>query len=346
MRGRVALILAAIGAAIVPISPRLVERFYSHGLYAALQPVVTSGSNRLPVAGIDLLIALLGGVWIVLAIRDVIARRIRRLVMRTLVWTAALYLLFLLVWGFNYRRVRLADALEFRPDAVTADAARAMASLAVDRVNSLHDQAHAAGWGSGGAVDPVLADAFERAVRELGGAGGVTVGRPRQSVLDWYFRRAAVSGMIDPFFLETLVASDVLPFERPFVVAHEWSHLAGLADEGDANFLGWLACLHGSTGHRYSAWMFFYQELLGSVGRQDRSMIAARLAAGPRDDLRASRERLLRNVNPRLSAVGWRVYDSYLKANRVEAGAASYAEVVRLVLGTRFTGDWRPVLRR
>jgi hypothetical protein len=29
------------------------------------------------------------------------------------------------------------------------------------------------------------------------------------------------------------------------------------------------------------------------------------------------------------------VYDQYLKANRVQAGAASYAQVVRLVLGTR-----------
>jgi hypothetical protein len=28
------------------------------------------------------------------------------------------------------------------------------------------------------------------------------------------------------------------------------------------------------------------------------------------------------------------VYDRYLKANRIEAGAASYAQVVRLVLGT------------
>jgi hypothetical protein len=33
--------------------------------------------------------------------------------------------------------------------------------------------------------------------------------------------------------------------------------------------------------------------------------------------------------------VAWRVYDRYLKANRIEEGAASYAQVVRLLLGTR-----------
>jgi hypothetical protein len=43
-------------------------------------------------------------------------------------------------------------------------------------------------------------------------------------------------------------------------------------------------------------------------------------------------------VSPRVSRAGWRVYDSYLKANRVEAGTASYDEIVRLVLGARVNG--------
>ena len=56
----------------------------------------------------------------------------------------------------------------------------------------------------------------------------------------------------------------------------------------------------------------------------------------------AIRDRYAQDVNTRVSAAGWRVYDSYLKANRVAAGAASYDEVVRLVLGLRLDG--RPVI--
>jgi hypothetical protein len=182
-------------------------------------------------------------------------------------------------------------------------------------------------------------------VNEVDGARRIRVARPKHTVLDWYFRRAAVSGMTDPFLLEILVASDVLPFERPFVVAHEWSHIAGIAHEGDANFVAWLSCVHGSAAHRYSGWLMLYEQVLPSVGREDRAVIAARLSAGPREDLRASRERLLRNVNPRVSAFGWRFYDSFLRANRVESGAASYAEVVRLALGVRFGPEWTPTLR-
>jgi hypothetical protein len=154
-------------------------------------------------------------------------------------------------------------------------------------------------------------------------------------MLDLYFRRAGVDGMTDPFFLETLIASDLLPFERPFIVAHEWSHLAGIADEGEANFVGWLACLRASPAAQYSGWLFLYAELAQAASERDRRDVAARLGPGPRADLRAIRERILRHVSPRVSAAGWRVYDSYLKANRVEAGAASYEEVVRLVVGAR-----------
>jgi hypothetical protein len=78
------------------------------------------------------------------------------------------------------------------------------------------------------------------------------------------------------------------------------------------------------------------------VPKQDREALSAGLGAGPRADLRAIRDRYARDVNRRVSDAGWRLYDSYLKANRVEAGTASYDEVVRLVLGVRVDG--RPVL--
>ena len=42
------------------------------------------------------------------------------------------------------------------------------------------------------------------------------------------FPWAAVDGMVNPFGLEVVINPEVLPFERPFVLAHEWAHLAGL----------------------------------------------------------------------------------------------------------------------
>ena len=50
---RLALVGVAIGAALIPIPPGLVERFYSRGVYLLWEPPVTSVSDRLPFALID-----------------------------------------------------------------------------------------------------------------------------------------------------------------------------------------------------------------------------------------------------------------------------------------------------
>ena len=347
VRLRAAIVVCALGAALAPLPPFAVDRWYSARIYAGIQPVVTSVSNLAPFALLDVFISVVGILWIVLAVRDLRGagrrlRAVRLIAARTVVWSASLYILFLALWGLNYRRPPLRELMPYEQSGVTAPAAAAAAELAVARLNALHDRAHASGWPSPGEVDATLADGFAHAVLEVGIRRDVVPGRPKRTMLDSYFRRAGVDGMTDPFFLETLVASGILPFERAFVVAHEWSHLAGIADEGEANFTAWRSCVVGPAPVAYSGWLFLYEALARAIPRADRTALAARLGEGPRADLEAIRERLLRDVNRRVSDAGWRVYDSYLKANRVEAGTASYDEVVRLVLGLRVNG--RPAI--
>jgi hypothetical protein len=343
---RMTIVAAALAAALVPLPPDLVDRWYSAGFYAALQPAMTSLSNLVAFSLFDVLAAVVACVWFALAVRNLLGedrgRGALRILVRTAVLAATLYLLFLLLWGFNYRRPRMRDTLPYNAAAVTAEAAAAAGRLAVDRLDALHDRAHAMGWPNEGEVDATLSRGFARALQEAGIQRAVVPARPKHTVLDRYFRSAGVDGMTDPFFLETLVARAILPVERAFVVAHEWSHLAGIADEGEANFTAWRACVYGSPGNAYSGWLFLYNELARAVPARDRAAMAAALGAGPRADVSAIRDRYLRDVNRQVSAAGWRVYDSYLKANRVEAGTASYDEVVRLVLGLRVNG--RPVL--
>jgi uncharacterized protein DUF3810 len=346
---RIALIGVAVGAALAPIPAAAVERWYSSAVYPALQRGVTAFSNLLPFALFDALLVSAVAGWAWLLVRDI--RRARdgwtriaaRTAARTVTAAAALYLAFLVTWGLNYRRVPLAEKLEFDAGGVSAAAARALATRAVAEVNRLYRSADRA---AGAGVDPSLTGAFIRTQADLGVSRTARPARPKHSILDLYFKRAAVDGMTDPYFLETLVVSDLLPFERSFVVAHEWSHLAGFADEGEANFVGWLTCLRGSPAAQYSAWLFLYREAIGTLRLDDRRAVADELAAGPREDLRAIAQRIQAHVSPALSAAGWEVYDRYLKANRVEAGTASYAEVVRLVLGTRFSPSWVPAIRR
>lgn len=336
---RLSIVVLAVLALLVPAPPALVERLYSSGAFPPLQRVLTSLSNLVGFALFDVFLVAAAGFVVLLVGRALVARqtwvrRLSRVVSIVAVTASVAYLSFLLAWGLNYQRRPLREKLPFSPANVSSARAIALARETVTSLNGLYAPAHAEGWTRPNVVDPGLASAFSEAAGVVHASPRTVPGRPKRTLLDLYFRRAGVAGMTDPYFLETLVTSTLLPFELPPVVAHEWAHLAGFGDEGEANFVGWLACLRGTPAHQYSGWLFLYTEVVNALPRDVAREIVGSLNAGPQADLQAIRNRLLGDISPSVSAAGWRVYDQYLKANRVDAGAASYAEVVQLVLGT------------
>ena len=321
---RVAYVLA-VAAALVPIPAWMVERWYSGTAYPVLQRLLTPLSNRVPFALFDVL-------WMAATAAAAVATlrcaglgwragtaRFAVLAARSIALT---YLIFLATWGLNYRRLPLGERLAFDPTRVTAAAATRLGDDNAASLNALHGRAHAAPP----SLDS-LAAGFDDAVRALGVTRRVVPGRPKPTLLGWYFHQTAVAGMTDPFFLETLLAPDLLDAERPFVVAHEWAHLAGYADESEANFVAWLACRRGDAAAQYSA-------ALALIGYAlPRRPLNEALDIGPRVDLYAIRYRYSR-TSETLRFAAREGYDKFLKANRVEKGVESYDAVVQLILGT------------
>ena len=343
----------AVALALMPLPRDVVERVYARGVYPVLQPRLTALTNRTSIAWLDVMAVLAGA-----AIVSMWIFRIRRrgagtfrmlgtlggLLIDTASVAAVIYLWFLAAWGLNYQREPLSAHLDYRDDRITPEGLRALATRNVDSLNALHAEAHAAGWPDLRAVPGRLGPAFLRAQQDLAISWRVEAGTPKRSMLNLYFTNVSVDGMTDPFFLETLANQSLLPFERESTVAHEWSHLAGHADESEANFLGWLICMRGPSAAQYSGWLSLYGPVMRSLPRAERDEIALRLHGGPREDLRAIAERIQRDTSPLASRAGYAMYDRYLKANRVEAGVRSYGQVVRLLLGTRFDEDGTPVL--
>jgi uncharacterized protein DUF3810 len=342
--------MAAAGL-LLPLSPAFIERWYSTGIYPLVQRTLTPITNLLPFALFDLLTVgalVLSVIAIVRAVRR--ARHQRR--WRPLVVTAgnlatgaaALYLVFLVCWGFNYRRVPMAGRLVIDRAAPSEEAVAALGIEAVQQMNALHDAAHAAGddapW-----RDERMRAAFDTVQGYLTSAPLAIPGRLKQTIYGPYFRWTSVDGMVDPFGLEVMANPDLLKIERPFVAAHEWAHLAGYADESEANFVGWLTCLRASEAAQYSGWMYLYWQLADEVSPATRARLAAALGPGPRADIDAVVERLRRGQLPALRRSSWAVYDKFLKANRVEAGVRSYGLVVTLILRAKFDDGWIPVRR-
>ena len=335
-----------------PTDAAIVDAWYSRGIYAILQPIATSASSLFPCAVFDLL---LGAVvtWIIVRLwrlRDAAPERgraVARLAGDLAGGLALIYLLFLGMWGLNYRRLPVTSGLDFDAARVTQASVDALGARAVTELNRLHARAHAAlpTEPTLAAVRVRLAPAFAEAQRAIGSAHLATPGRPKWSVVSPFFRLAGVDGMVNPLGLEVLVNPDLLPIERPFVVAHEWGHLAGWARESEASFLGWLACMRGDDLAQYSAWMDLYLHVARDVSAGRRRPLEAALAVGPRADLAAIAARLA-SAEPAVARVSWQTYDRFLKANRVPEGVRSYDEVVRLVVGTGADRPERPLRLR
>ena len=335
-------LLLAVAAALVPLPPALVEHWFSTSIYLRLQEILTPLSNRVPIALLDVAVGLLFFTFVWLSIARLRRMGPRRAAVRgalTLVtWSAVAYLCFLALWGLNYRRVPLQSKLDYDRSRLTAEAAAAFTRAAIGIVNRGYEPAHASP-----PDDTALARGFADAQRILGATALAVPGVPKRSLLSLYFRRAAIDGMTDPIFLEIIVNPDVLPAERPFVLAHEWAHLAGYADESEANFVAWLACERGDAAARYSGWLAAYQHVVAALPRGVRRSLPP-LDAGPQSDLRAMAERYARS-SPVIRDAARDVYDKYLRANRVPEGIASYDAVVRLLVGTSFDAQWTPRLR-
>ena len=145
MRWRVLVVAVAGLAAVVPLPPDLVERYYSTLLYPWIQRTLTGLSNLTELALLDLLIAAAATMWLALLVRDVLTRRGRRarrplirLVVRTGTAAACLYLLFLATWGLNYRRLPLARKLDLDAASVSPRGALDLATMAVAEINRLY----------------------------------------------------------------------------------------------------------------------------------------------------------------------------------------------------------------
>src|SRR5262245_31102301 len=108
----------ALLGALAPLDARLVERWYSTGIYPFIQRTITPVSNLFPFALLDVLVLAVVVTVIVVLIKAFRVSRRKKTwkpflgaLARLVQLGAAVYLVFLLVWGLNYRRVSMADRL-------------------------------------------------------------------------------------------------------------------------------------------------------------------------------------------------------------------------------------------
>lgn len=344
------IIIVALVFALVRFPASFVERFYSNGIYPFFQSALTPVTNLFPFAVVDVLYIALGVAlpawWITRIVRAKRGRRFATaasLFFHTLVIAAAIFISFQLLWGFNYERRPLVSKLDYDEQRLSPESLRELTRQTIERLNA----EYAGARGEETEWRKQLHDSFNETVKQLGNRRGIAAAIPKTSLLNFYLAAAGIEGFVNPFGHEVILNREALPFEKPFLLAHEWSHLAGFADESEANFVGLLACLQSDAAAlRYSGLLALYQYLPSRAADEAKPATSPdpmpRLLPEIVADLRAISEREARHRSETVSRAQWAMYDRFLKASGVEAGVASYSQLVRLVLGTRFESGWTP----
>jgi|SoiMethySBSTD1v2_1073268.scaffolds.fasta_scaffold439752_2 hypothetical protein len=327
---------------LVPIPAWVIDDWYSRDMYPWFQNIVTSVTNGLPLAVIDLLLVLTAVLTLHRAWRLFNVMRQRGVI--DAIWEAArrivrfasvVVILFYWAWGFNYRRLPLDNVPPGARPPMTVDMLQSGFADAASLASRLrpvveNDQGHFH------SIKLDLKDPMNEALRIVHRTPLETPSVPKSSlVLSPFFRWSGVTGMVNPFGLESILSPDLLPFERPFVLAHEWAHLAGQADEAEASAVGWLACMKASPVAAYSASLFLISESAAAMPAEARQTSMARLDSGVKADLDAIENRM-RQQRPAVRRVSSQAYDQYLRANRVADGNASYGRALTLILSAPF----------
>lgn len=331
--------LVAAAGLLAPWPASTIERAYSRTIYPLIEAVLTRVTNVTALAAIDVgLVGLFA--WLVWRIASAFSdarnasvwTALGTLAQRVLRAAGVLGVAFLCAWGLNYRRVPLEEQLGGQRGQVidaglvrqlAAESARSAAAFRTMR--SAPDEPLTL-------VAARLEAPFQEALRRLGLPPVSVVGRPKHSrILTPFFTAAGVTGMVNPILLESMVHPDLLPFERPMVLAHEWAHLAGLADEADASAVGWLACRLAGRDLAYSADFSMLLEAGAALPRAEWRALRLALPSEVEEDIAALAARVSR-AQPQVRQTANRVYDGYLRSNRVEDGVRSYSRVVRVAV--------------
>jgi hypothetical protein len=345
VRGALVPLLLLVAAAVVlwsaPIDRGWIERGYANDIYAALATTFVPLIDRLPFAAGDVLIVGVAGGWLAFVISRARARGRRATVpilAGTLGLAAALAVWFQGAWGLNYRRVPIAGRVDYERTRVTDAAVAAYARTLVAGLNATAPAAHAEMQRAPQVDEATLERDFQPVVARLGDTYPVRVSEPKTSLLlDRWFAIAGIGGMFDPFAYETILNSEFLPFERPFALAHEWGHVAGFTAEGDANLIAALTCLRSHDP------LIHYSGLIWTYDYFPRDVVQAyRLSRLVQDDQRSAQARFLQHYDPRVYALQWKAYDTYLRANRVASGVRSYGEFTALLVGTPLDAQGLP----
>ena len=340
--------------------------FYTSHIYPLIGTVLSHISGIFPFALGDLFIAL-SIAWVILypiyeiGLRKKLARRFIFLaaksgcypkkkavfgrVIEYLLWV---YVWFYAAWGLNYSQPNIYCRTGMKPAEVSEAKFREFAYRYADSLNYLSEERR----GKSDGLKNRVRDAVLKGYNEIGAKEGINAPfnqhpHAKTMLFTPLSSMSGVTGSMGPFFCEFTLNGDIRPHDYPAIYAHEFAHLLGIANEGEANFYSYIVCTASSDkAVKFSGYYHIFFHVLRNVfdilGEKEGEKFLKYIRPEIIQLARSDRQYWISKRCKALDAAQDFIFDLYLRGNHVAEGRKSYSGVVGLILAWESRHAKRP----
>lgn len=328
--------------------PHITENVYSSFIYKILGQTISSLTGLFPFSLAELVIILSAAFLIGYILKTLLSltnrkekgKILKMFVLNLLAAAGIIYFSFLILWGFNYNRIKLYEIYNLNIEAPTQQELNALCEDLIRRANSLridldenslgvlelpYDKTYAL---------KIAYKGFENASLHYHNLDG-KYRAPKGVRLSKVMCYMGITGFIFPFTCEANVNMAIPDPFFPCTVTHEMAHQRGFAREDEANFIAYITCVnHPDLYFQYSGTLMALDYSMSALYNNDKSKydeLVSYFSRAVTNDLNFNKEFWARYSGP-IEKASNKINDTYLKAHRQKAGIKSYGEVVDLLI--------------
>ncbi len=266
------------------------------------------------------------------------------------------YAWFYIAWGLNYSQPNIYCRTGMKPVEVSEAKFREFAYRYADSINSLSEERRVKSEEFNGMVDDGLKnrvrDAVLKGYNEIGAKEGINAPfnqhpHAKTMLFTPLSSMSGVTGSMGPFFCEFTLNGDIRPHDYPAIYAHEFAHLLGIANEGEANFYSYIVCTASSdkavkfSGY-YNIFFHVLRNVFDILGEKEGEKFLKYIRPEIIQLAKSDRNYWLSKRCKALDAAQDFIFDLYLRGNHVAEGRKSYSGVVGLILAWESRHAKRP----
>ncbi len=151
------------------------------------------------------------------------------------------------------------------------------------------------------------------------------------------FTKMGISGFMGPFFCEYHINEFIPNSQYASTFAHELSHFLGVANEAEASFYAYIACTNSMEKEiQFSGYLSVLSYVLRDAKKIYTEDEYEQILSGIRPEVKEVAKQNYsfwkKNCSPLLSNAQNKIYDLYLKGNKIKSGTNNYSEVMELLI--------------